>query len=97
MKELIRQFNWAADRGQLIELWQRVFGYESAHNAPPLVIDKKLSVGDGLLFVAEADGKAVGSVIAGCDGQPPISGPAAPCGNSGVVEGPPSVSFQSRR
>jgi hypothetical protein len=37
MKEIIRKYNGAADRGQLIELWQRVFGYESAHNVPPLV------------------------------------------------------------
>ncbi|HWW01385.1 MAG TPA: GNAT family acetyltransferase [Candidatus Acidoferrum sp.] len=69
MKEIIRTFDVAADRDQLAELWRRVFGYESAHNAPQLVIEKKLVVGDGLLFVAEADGKAVGSVMAGYDGH----------------------------
>jgi len=69
MKEVIRKFDVAVDRDQLVELWQRVFAYEGAHNAPELVLEKKLSVADGLLFVAEADGKAVGSVMAGYDGH----------------------------
>ena len=69
MKEIIRKFSVAADRDQLAALWQRVFGYESAHNAPEFVIDKKLVVGDGLLFVAEAEGKVVGSIMAGYDGH----------------------------
>jgi len=53
----------------VIELWERVFGYESPHNAPQFVIDKKLAAGDGLFFVAEAGSKVVGTVMAGYDGH----------------------------
>jgi len=69
MKEIIRQFDVSAHSEQLVALWQHVFGYSSLHNAPQFVIDKKLAVADGLLFVAEADGKIVGSVMAGYDGH----------------------------
>ena len=69
MKESIHQFEARAHRTQVVELWQRVFGYESGHNAPQFVIDKKLAAGDGLFFVAEAGTKVVGSIIAGYDGR----------------------------
>jgi ribosomal protein S18 acetylase RimI-like enzyme len=69
MNEIIHRFDMSAHGDQLAALWQRVFGYESAHNAPQFVIDKKLAVGDGLLFVAEAEGKVVGSIMAGYDGH----------------------------
>ena len=69
MKEIIHQFDVSAHSEQLAALWQHVFGYSSPHNAPKFVIDKKQAVGDGLLFVAEADGKIVGSVMAGYDGH----------------------------
>lgn len=39
-------------RTSAIELLQAAFGYETAHNTPSLVIDKKLAVADGLFFVA---------------------------------------------
>ena len=41
MNEIIRQCDVAAHQSQLIELWQRVFGYEARYNAPRFVIDKK--------------------------------------------------------
>ena len=69
MNEIIQQFDVLSHRDQLIELWQQVFGYTSAHNAPQFVIDKKLAAGDGLLFVAVAEGKVVGSIMAGYDGH----------------------------
>ena len=69
MNERIRQFEARAHRTQVVGLWQRVFAYESPHNAPQFVIDKKLAVGDGLFFVAEAEGTVVGSVMAGYDGH----------------------------
>jgi ribosomal protein S18 acetylase RimI-like enzyme len=69
MTESIQQFEAHAHRTQVAELWQRVFGYQSAHNAPHFVIDKKLVVGDGLFFVAQAEGKVVGSIMAGYDGH----------------------------
>lgn len=69
MKDVIRPFATQAHRTQIIKLWQRVFGYESARNAPPFVIDKKLAAGDGLFFVAEVGGEVVGSIMAGYDGH----------------------------
>src|SRR5271166_4354679 len=69
MNEIIQQFDVRSHRDQLVELWQQVFGYASAHNAPQFVIEKKLAVGDGLLFVAVAEGKVVGSIMAGYDGH----------------------------
>jgi ribosomal protein S18 acetylase RimI-like enzyme len=69
MNEIIHQFDMSARGDQLAALWQRVFGYSDPHNAPQFVIAKKLAAGDGLLFVAEADGKIVGSIMAGYDGH----------------------------
>jgi ribosomal protein S18 acetylase RimI-like enzyme len=68
MKATIRKFA-KADRSELAELWQRVFAYEAPHNAPEFAIEKKLAVDDGLLFVAEIEGKVVGSIMAGYDGH----------------------------
>ncbi|RKS27509.1 hypothetical protein BJ917_0358 [Pseudomonas sp. WPR_5_2] len=31
----------------VVDLWETVFGYETAHNTPSLAIDKKLAVKDG--------------------------------------------------
>jgi len=59
----------AVHRGQVIALWETVFGYEAAHNKPELVIDKKLEVDDELFFVAVADSAVVGTVMAGYDGH----------------------------
>jgi len=69
MEEVIRQFDRAAHSDGLIEVWQKVFDYLSPHNAPEFVMNKKLATNDGLLFVAESDGKVVGSVMAGYDGH----------------------------
>ena len=56
-------------RPQVIELWHTVFGYETAHNAPALAIDKKLAVQDGLFFVAVAGDVVTGTILAGYDGH----------------------------
>jgi ribosomal protein S18 acetylase RimI-like enzyme len=56
-------------RAAVITLWETAFGYETAHNTPSLVIDKKLSVADGLFFVALAEDGVVGTVMAGYDGH----------------------------
>jgi ribosomal protein S18 acetylase RimI-like enzyme len=50
-------------------LWEVAFGYETAHNLPKLVIDKKLAVHDNLLFVALDRGAVVGTIMAGYDGH----------------------------
>jgi ribosomal protein S18 acetylase RimI-like enzyme len=56
-------------RDQVVSLWQAVFGYEASHNAPDLVIDKKIEFNDGLFFVAIDEGKVIGTVMAGYDGH----------------------------
>jgi len=69
MRTEIAAFNNSAHRDQVVRLWTLVFGYEAPHNAPALVIDKKLAVADDLFFVALADGAVVGTVMAGYDGH----------------------------
>ncbi len=65
----IHPFDNAAHRDQVGELWQTVFGYETAHNRPELVIDRKLAVDDGLFSVAIAAGRVVGTMLAGYEGH----------------------------
>jgi ribosomal protein S18 acetylase RimI-like enzyme len=62
-------FDDHAHRAQVTSLWRQVFGYETAHNAPSLAIDRKLAVADGLFFVAINAGRVVGTVMAGYDGH----------------------------
>lgn len=59
----------AAHRSQVIGLWTTVFGYETAHNAPGLSIDKKLGARDDLFFVAIQEDRVVGTILAGYDGH----------------------------
>lgn len=63
--------NYSNERHRLsvMQLWETVFGYETAHNTPSLAIDKKLAVSDGLFFVALAGDEVVGTVLAGYDGH----------------------------
>jgi ribosomal protein S18 acetylase RimI-like enzyme len=65
----ILSFDDSAHRDQVVRLWELVFGYEAPHNAPSLVIDKKLSVADDLFIVALIDGAVIGTVMAGYDGH----------------------------
>uniref|UniRef100_A0A7C2AZF1 GNAT family acetyltransferase n=1 Tax=Pseudomonas graminis TaxID=158627 RepID=A0A7C2AZF1_9PSED len=65
----ITNYSDALHRQAVIELWDAVFGYETAHNTPGLAIDKKLAVADGLFFVALRDNDVVGTVLAGYDGH----------------------------
>ncbi len=69
MRATISPFDDRDHRDQVIALWESVFGYETAHNGPALVIDKKLAVGDGLFFIAIIDDKIIGTVMAGYDGH----------------------------
>ena len=70
-------FDNALHRSQVMAVWRASFGYETAHNEPGLVIDKKLAMQDGLFFVAvvagdvagDATGEVVGTVMAGYDGH----------------------------
>jgi GNAT superfamily N-acetyltransferase len=56
-------------RDQVVVLWNQVFSYEATHNAPEIVIDKKIEFGDGLFFVAVNNDVVIGTVLAGYDGH----------------------------
>ena len=56
-------------RLDVIALWEKVFGYGTAHNRPGLAIDRKLAVRDGLFFVATRRNVLVGTILAGYDGH----------------------------
>ena len=71
-------FDNAVHRSEVMALWRVSFGYETAHNEPGLVIDKKRAVKDDLLLVAVLAGEGVdgavvgavvGTVMAGYDGH----------------------------
>jgi hypothetical protein len=65
----ITEYSDAKFRDQVIQLWVTVFGCKTPHNTPVLAIDKKLSVHDGLFFVALVDESVVRTVLAGYDGH----------------------------
>lgn len=65
----IRQYTDPTDRIQVVELWQQVFGYETAHNEPNLAISKKIAINDGLFFVAVEGKEVIGTIMAGYDGH----------------------------
>ena len=65
----IVEFDNAIHREQVVALWREIFGYQDARNRPEFVIDKKLSVKDGLFFVAAHRETVVGTVMAGYDGH----------------------------
>lgn len=67
--DAITHYSDGLHRSAVIDLWVTVFGYETAHNAPSLAIDKKLAVADGLFFVALTGNQVVGTVLAGYDGH----------------------------
>jgi ribosomal protein S18 acetylase RimI-like enzyme len=69
MNTTITLFDNQTHRDQVIGLWNAVFGYESAHNEPSLVIDKKLAADDGLFFVAINANQVIGTIMAGYDGH----------------------------
>ncbi len=69
MNLIITAFDAKLHSDQVISLWQEVFGYEAEHNAPLLVIEKKVDFGDGLFFVALDDRAVIGTIMAGYDGH----------------------------
>ena len=54
-------YNDSQHRDQTIQLWKQVFAYDTAHNEPNLVLDKKLAFDDDLLFLANENGTVVGT------------------------------------
>ena len=69
MNPTIASYDNRLHRDQVISLWKEVFGYEADHNAPQLVIDKKLEFGDGLFYIALDNKRVVGTIMAGYDGH----------------------------
>lgn len=69
MSATVTQFDNQAHRDQVVALWNAVLYDESAHNHPPLVIDKKIAAGDGLFFVAVLKDLVIGTIMAGYDGH----------------------------
>jgi len=66
----ISVFDDATDCEGVVDLWVEVFGYETAHNDPRLVISKKTQVSDELFHVAKSEtGKIIGTVMCGYDGH----------------------------
>lgn len=57
------------DRTAVVRLWQEVFAYDTPHNDPELSLRNKTAVDDGLLFVADEDGRAIAAVMGGYDGH----------------------------
>jgi ribosomal protein S18 acetylase RimI-like enzyme len=64
----IRTFR-EADSTAVAALWATVFPDDPPHNAPDIVIPKKLAVQPELFFVAEDDGQIAGTIMAGYDGH----------------------------
>jgi ribosomal protein S18 acetylase RimI-like enzyme len=69
MKFEITAFYNKKHRDQVVSLWETVFGYETSHNAPNIVINKKIEFNDGLFFIAVDKGNVIGTVMAGYDGH----------------------------
>jgi len=72
MKRPIRiiPFDWKSHKSSVIDLWVSVFGYETAHNDPALVLRKKHDVDDGLFFVSVSEDEEItGTVMCGYDGH----------------------------
>ena len=65
----ISPYSDAAHRSQVVTLWKTVFAYDTSHNEPSLVIDRKLEVNDQLFFVALVGDSVVGTIMAGYDGH----------------------------
>lgn len=65
---LARRFE-ESDSAAVTALWQRVFPNPLPHNAPALVIQRKLNFQRELFFVGEREGQIVGTVLAGYDGH----------------------------
>ena len=70
MDSQIVTFDPTRHSAPVIALWTAVFGYESAHNNPRLVLQKKEEARDELFFVAETGaGTILGTVMGGYDGH----------------------------
>jgi ribosomal protein S18 acetylase RimI-like enzyme len=58
-----------SDERAVTTLWKEVFAYTTPHNDPARSIRRKISVQRELFFVAQVDGRVVGTVMGGYDGH----------------------------
>ncbi|MFP4014238.1 MAG: GNAT family acetyltransferase [Chitinispirillaceae bacterium] len=68
MDVTIREYG-SEDRDAVIQIWNEVFSDGTPHNDPSLSLKRKVGMGDGLLLLAQKDGKVVGTVMGGYDGH----------------------------
>jgi ribosomal protein S18 acetylase RimI-like enzyme len=59
----------AADESAVVALWSEVFAYAAPHNQPRDLIRQKRAYEHALFFVAQIDGRLVGTVMGGYDGH----------------------------
>ena len=64
----VRTFE-AADEPGVIALWERVFPDDRPWNAAAAIVRRKTAIRDTLFWIAETDGRVIGAVMAGWDGQ----------------------------
>lgn len=57
------------DKTDVVKLWREVFAYPEPRNDPEFVIRQKLAFQPELFFVAESDGRPIGTLLAGYDGH----------------------------
>jgi ribosomal protein S18 acetylase RimI-like enzyme len=65
----IRIYNDKTDQEEVIQLWKTIFPLDSPHNDPLTSINRKIIHKDDLFFIAELDGRIVGTIMAGYDGH----------------------------
>lgn len=58
-----------ADESAVVALWSEVFAYTAPHNHPLNLIRQKRAYEQTLFFVAQIDGRLVGTVMGGYDGH----------------------------
>jgi len=59
----------AADEPAVASLWRQVFVDDRPWGAPAAIIGRKIAERDRMFWVAQLDGRVVGAVMAGYDGQ----------------------------
>jgi len=64
---VIRPFR-ERDRAAVVTLWERIFPDDPPWNAPLSIIRRKLTVQPDLFLVGSAEGRVIGTVLAGFDG-----------------------------
>jgi ribosomal protein S18 acetylase RimI-like enzyme len=65
---LIRTYQ-DADEAEVLDLWRRSLDYSLPHNEPRDSIQRKIAYQPELFFVAEREGRVVGTTMGGYDGH----------------------------